>query len=412
MADDDPQITETKLIRLLEKQKADLVVRVIKKHKEIHNEKVFADKIMANLSDLLFVLDEHYQVVKSNHKLRQHLSFQDESLPLHLDNLVDDKIADSIKLALASANLRNFETELLTREGKSVPVSLNGSIMTTDEGRRFYILIATDQSDILDMMSRVKESQEQLLHSSRLASLGEMAAGIGHELTQPLNASLLFARNSIKALAASPPDLAMIENNLNIIVDRINKASSIIKSLKSFAAKAGETSYPVEINGVLANILTFLDSQIKLSEVQVEFSTDHDRLVVLGHEVRLEQVFLNIIQNSIQSMGNVDKPRLAITTSMTKEFAPETLVEKLYTLVAVRDNGHGIPSEIKAKIFDPFFTTREVGMGMGLGLSIVDRIVRGLSGFIKVETPKDGGSEFLVYLPFCNEETKTNETTG
>lgn len=249
------------------------------------------------------------------------------------------------------------------------------------------------------MMSRIREVQEQLIHSGRLASLGEMAAGIGHELTQPLNAILLFARNCLKVLDDPERSKAMLEENLNIIIDRVNKASSIIKSLKSFASKAGQEAHPVDINHVLTTILKFLDSQLKLSDIELELSLAPEAPAVLGQEVRLEQVFLNIIQNAVQAMGNTDAPKLAIKTYLCSGIDPESLFEKAYVVISIHDAGHGIPPGIKDHIFDPFFTTREVGLGMGLGLSIVDRIVRGLSGYIKVDSIPGEGSCFSVYLP-------------
>ena len=146
--------------------------------------------------------------------------------------------------------------------------TLNGSTYTTESGRVLHMLIARDMSDIYTMMSHIKQAQEQLIHSGRLASLGEMAAGIGHELTQPLNAILLFARNSIHCLNEPTVNKTLLKENLQVIIDRAKKASSIIKSLKSFARKETPNTNPVEINQILTNILQFLDSQLKLSDIE------------------------------------------------------------------------------------------------------------------------------------------------
>jgi len=389
-----------RLVELLEKQKQELIVRILRKHEEAQSEKIFSDKILASLSDLFFVVSKDFVLVKSNDEFRELLGLSEGDFGhLRLQSFMEPEAYTRIKVLFAAGDFKNFETELTAPEGKRIQVSLNGSTYTTESGRILHMLIARDMSDIHTMMSHIKQAQEQLIHSGRLVSLGEMAAGIGHELTQPLNAILLFARNSIHCLDDPTLNKSLLRENLQIIVDRAKKASSIIKSLKSFARKVPPDTYPVAINQILSNILRFLDAQLKLSDIEVELILDPDIPSTLGHEVRLEQVFLNIIQNGIQSMGDVEKPHLIIQTYLAKNIDPESFLEKDYVVTAIRDNGSGIDPEMMGRIFDPFFTTREVGMGMGMGLSIVDRIVRSFSGFIKVESAPGEGSCFFVYLP-------------
>ncbi|MCJ7602802.1 MAG: PAS domain-containing protein, partial [Desulfobulbaceae bacterium] len=201
MMDSPKQTPDAKLVELLEKQKRELVVRVLKQHEEVQSEKVFSDKILANLSDLFFVMTENFVLVKSNEEFRRLLGFSREDFGrLHLDAFVANEASDRIKELAAAGEFKNFETEFTALGGEKIRVSLNGSTLITESGRILHMMIAKDMSDIHLMMSRIREAQEQLIHSGRLASLGEMAAGIGHELTQPLNAILLFARNTVKCL--------------------------------------------------------------------------------------------------------------------------------------------------------------------------------------------------------------------
>lgn len=398
--DSPKQVPDAKLVELLEKQKRELVVRVLKQHEEVQSEKVFSDMILANLSDLFFVMSENFVLVKSNEEFRRLLGFSLKDFGrLRLDSFVADEAFDLIKELVAAGEFKNFDTEFTTLGGEKIRVSLNGSTLITESGRILHMMIAKDMSDIHIMMSRIREAQEQLIHSGRLASLGEMAAGIGHELTQPINAILLFARNTLKCLNGPTLNKPLLEENLHVIIDRVNKASAIIKSLKSFARKEVPDTYPVEINQILTNILTFLDTQLKLSDIEVELELDSTIPPTFAHDVRLEQIFLNIIQNAVQSMGDTESPRLSIKTFSAKSIAPESLLEKDFIVTAIRDNGAGIHPNDLSKIFDPFFTTREVGLGMGLGLSIVDRIVRNFSGFIKVESSPGLGACFFVHLP-------------
>ena len=393
--------TDNGLVELLEKQKKDLVIRVLKKHEELQAGKEFTNKILTSLSDLFFLLDKDFFVVQSNKEFSHCLGYSpDRDNPLHLEKLVDSENLDMIVEALSEGEFEITETFLRAENGREIPVTLKGSTYVTESGRVLHVLIASDKSDFYKMMTRMREVQDQLTHSARLASLGEMAAGIGHELTQPLNAILLLSRNCLKALQNPQHNQKMLEENLSIIIDRVNKASSIINSLKSFATKARDTVVPVNINSILIDILKFFESQLTLSDIGLDLKLDTKRTIeVMGQEVKLEQVFFNLIQNAILSMGKTAQPHLTISTGIEDSINPTTLKEEPYVRIAVRDNGEGISRDIQEKIFDPFFTTRATGSGMGLGLSIVDRIVRGFSGYIKVESAPNKGACFIVFLP-------------
>lgn len=395
---------DRKLVELLEKQKKDLIIRILRQHEEAQSEKVFSNMLLANLSDLFFVMTKDFALVKANDEFRRLMGFSPEDFEqLHLDAIMDHASCERIKELIAGGEFKNFETELITQGGERLRVSLNGSTLTMESGRILHMLVAKDISDIHLMAARIREAQEQLIHSGRLASLGEMAAGIGHELTQPLNAILLFARNSLKLLNQETLNKQQLEENLQLITDRVKKASFIIKSLKSFARKDEPETYPVDINRILSNVVTFMDAQMNLSDIDVEVQLDDTIPPTIAHDVRLEQIFLNIIQNAIQSMGTTESPKLTIKTFAAKSIDPESLLEKNYVVASIRDNGAGIHPDDLSRIFDPFFTTREVGLGMGLGLSIVDRIVRNFSGFIKVESSPGHGSCFFLHLPAYQE---------
>lgn len=400
---------DNRLIEILEKQKQDLVVRVLRKHEEVEAGRDFTNKILASLSDLFFLLTDNFQVAQANQEFYRILGYCTEDKNLTLANLVGDTEYASIRLALGKGELESLETHLIDHHGTRIPVTLKGSTYTTDSGRILHMLIATDMSDFYSMMSRMHEAQEQLIHSARLASLGEMAAGIGHELTQPLNAILLYSRNCLKVLHDPVKNKTMLMDNLNIIIDRVNKASSIIRSLKDFGGKTGDEAIPVNVNAILSNILNFLHAQLTLSEVEVNLHLDSGLPHVSGQEVKLEQVFLNIIQNAIQAVGRTEQPKMTIKTFRQSHIEPKTLQEKDFVIVMIQDNGEGISPDIQKKIFDPFFTTREVGTGMGLGLSIVDRIIRGLSGFIKIESPTEKGTSFLICLPPCPKQPESTQ---
>ncbi len=400
---------DERLIHILERQKQDLVVRFLKKHEEAQANRTFLDQVLANLSELLIVLSADLRILQVNDEFRRILGYQQLDKELTLAAITTDETFRLLADLLAKGDFRQVETSFLTSSGKPVPVITRGTTHVTETGRIIHMLIAADRRDFYEIMERMREVQDQLIHSGRLASLGEMAAGIGHELTQPLNTVLLLARNCLKALDNPEKNMAMVRENLGTIVDRVNHASSIILSLKGFASKAREEAVPVRVNVILLDVLSFLEAQLQLSEIAVDLAMEDGDYWVLGQEVRIEQVFLNLIQNAIQAMAGCAEPRLGVTAHRHLGVDPRTLAQKAYIGIAISDTGHGIAPENLDKIFDPFFTTREVGSGMGLGLSIVDRIVRGFEGHIRVTSTPGQSTTFTVFLPEYSRQTTAKD---
>jgi signal transduction histidine kinase len=396
------------LIDILERQKKDLVVRFLQKHEEVEANKSFIDKIMSNLSDLIVVLSADLKIVQANKEFYKVLEVKEQESSLSLGDITGKESLQLLTERLSAGEFQDMETTLISHSGKPVPVIIRGTTYVTESGRILHMLVASDRRDFYEVMGRMREVQDQLIHSGRLASLGEMAAGIGHELTQPLNTVLLLARNCTKAMDDPLHNAAMIKKNLVTIVERVNHSSSIIRSLKGFASKVKEEVAPVRINVIIFDVLSFLDAQLLLSDIKVDLTFDENDNMVLGQEVRIEQVLLNLIQNAIQAMAETSDPLLKITTFKHTGVDPASLQPKSYIGISVIDNGEGIELDVLNKIFDPFFTTREVGSGMGLGLSIVERIVRGFAGHIKVTSTPHSATTFTIYLPeYINAKNNT-----
>ncbi|WP_028582651.1 sensor histidine kinase [Desulfogranum japonicum] len=396
-------------IKILEQQREDLVVRFLRKHEEAEASRSFTERVLSGIAELLLVLDQDFKIIQANKEFYAKTLFPEVShAPLYLGDIFDEVTAEKVCTGLKSVEFTEFEAPLNTREG-TLPVKVRASKYCNPDGVTLYLLICSDSSEFYDLMHRLQEGQKQLIHSSRLANLGEMTAGIGHELTQPLNAILLFARNGLKALNSQNPDLQMLQSNLEFIVDRVHKATSIINTMRSFGRKVEDDLYPVDINPLIDKILQFLEAQLRIGEVEVEVHNADSGCTVLGVDVRLEQVLLNLIQNALQAMGMVVRPRLILRTMLVKKVNPKTMRRQPYVVISIEDNGHGISPEEQKKIFDPFYTSRAAGTGMGLGLSIVERIVHSFSGCIEVSSSPGQGSCFQVAIPQYMKPQKQEE---
>jgi two-component system C4-dicarboxylate transport sensor histidine kinase DctB len=231
----------------------------------------------------------------------------------------------------------------------------------------------------------LRRTQEELIQAAKLAALGQMSAGINHELNQPLAAIRTYADNARLLLLKQRGDEASW--NLEQIGQLTGRMAQIITQLKAFARKSSgqavTVSLPAAIDGALA--LLRIDS----ANVELVRDLPGDELFVLADMVRLEQVLVNLIGNAQQALEGCVPQRIELRADVTQEAVTLT----------VRDTGPGIAMEHLDQVFDPFFSTKAVGQGLGLGLSISYRIIDGFGGSLRAANHPDGGALFTVRLP-------------
>jgi PAS domain S-box-containing protein len=252
------------------------------------------------------------------------------------------------------------------------------------------LIVAT--TDITEMV----EKDGQLIQFGKLKTLGEMSAGIAHELNQPLNAIkmgseyLEMAQESGRAVSAA--DIAVAAGEISRQVDR---AADIIQRLREFGRKSDFTRDRISINQPVTSVVPMVERQLKLQNIDLELDLAPDPPVILAHSNRLEQVIFNLITNArdaLQQKGDQDP------TSVHR-IRIETGRENGRAIVTVSDNGIGISPEDRKRIFDAFFTTKEMGEGMGLGLSISNGIVEDYGGQIRVDSKENEGTRFRLSFP-------------
>jgi len=240
------------------------------------------------------------------------------------------------------------------------------------------------------MMDELEEAQKrdavrqsQLAHTEKMAAVGTLAAGVAHEVNNPLAGILACSEN----LEASMDDPDAIKEYLGLIRDGLRRIERTIQNLLDFSRTRDVALEPTSINHNIRHVLEMTSFQLKRNRIEPELDLSPEEPLVLADHFQMEQLFLNLILNAIQAMP--DGGTLAISTVM----------EDGFLVVEVADDGAGIPLEIRDRIFDPFFTTREVGEGTGLGLAVSDTIVRAHGGSIQVESEEGKGSAFRVRLP-------------
>jgi histidine kinase len=262
-------------------------------------------------------------------------------------------------------------------------------------GQRVLLLTTSDTT--LQLMA-----EQQLIQASKMATLGEMATSIAHELNQPLSviktASSFIKR---KVTKKEPMDEGILKTMAEEIDSHVDRAEKIINHMREFGRKSEVAKEKVQANEILKRALQFFKQQLKLKEIEVVETLDEGLPLILADSNRLEQVFINLLINARDAIER--KWEQGKLKEEMKRIALQTSLEQGMVTIRVTDNGTGIPKAILEKIFEPFFTTKKVGKGTGLGLSISYGIVRDYDGTIRVVSKEGEGSTFIVQFPLPEE---------
>lgn len=251
----------------------------------------------------------------------------------------------------------------------------------------FHMLkdLDTTERDLQEVCSKLKETRDQLVQSSKMSALGELAAGLAHELNQPLTVIKGLSNNVLRTVK---PDSSQYEK-LHLITEAANKMELIIKHLRVFSRNEDAGMAPIQLNNVIRDAYVMVRELLLDSGIEVEINTSPLPLII-GSPNRLEQIIINMVTNARDAMPRGG--RIRITTM------PLVAGGSKFVRLSIQDTGCGIKKENVNRIFDPFFTTKESGKGTGLGLSISYGIIKEHFGDITVESSPRGAT-FHITLP-------------
>lgn len=257
----------------------------------------------------------------------------------------------------------------------------------------------------VDITQRL-EQESQLIQAGKMATLGEMATGIAHELNQPLNVikvgSDFFKKMISKGNKISDDQLLTIIRNIG---NQVERATDIINHLREFGRKVDFKMYPTDINEPIRDVFRLLGEQLRLRDIEVRLDLDERLPKVMADKNRLEQIFLNLATNARDSLEAKDKNDL-------KQLIITTTQEKGNVVVLFSDTGTGMTQDVREKIFEPFFTTKETGKGTGLGLSITYNLVKDFAGDVDVLSTSKKGTTFRLTFPTYRIERNKDEQTS
>ena len=300
------------------------------------------------------------------------------------------RVAELFKRAIASGipfqhelRLRRFDGEYRWFDNRGVPIR-------DDSGRiaRWYVLL-TDIEDRTRALARLEQMQSDFAHMNRVSMMGELAASLSHEITQPIASARNNARAAQNFLDMQPPDLGEVREALGCVVGDADRAGDIIDRIRDHIKKAPPRKEHFDLNEAINEVIVLARSAIIKNGVSVQTRLAEGLLPVHGDRVQLQQVVLNLILNAVEAMGSVE--------AGARELLISTEQDRTGVLVAVRDSGPGIDPSHLERVFDAFYTTKSSGMGMGL--SICRSIIDAHGGRLWAEANEPRGAIFQFTLP-------------
>jgi two-component system NtrC family sensor kinase len=311
---------------------------------------------------------------------------------IHITQIYPEGIAKEVMRKLRSteyggvAKLLPTQFNVVNKAGEEIPIHLSAALIYDGSGNEVASVgIFTDLRPRIVMEKKLQETHLQLVSSEKLASLGKLAAGIAHEINNPLGGILIYASLMMEDLTQEDSRRGDLER----IVQEASRCKEIVKSLLQFARQTEPKMEPTDINRGITDGLFFLENQALFHNIKIVKKLDPFLPLVRGNGSQLKQVFMNIIVNAAEAM--VESGTLTIATSLSPD--------RKTVFVEFTDTGEGIAEENLTRIFDPFFTTKDVGKGTGLGLSTSYGIVEDHGGKISVRSKVGEGSTFTIELP-------------
>ena len=361
---------------------------------ELKKANSFFVNLIASSVDGIIAADTKGDIIIFNKSAEQLTGYKSGEVlngKLHITELYPEGIARDIMAKLRSESyggvgkLTPTRITILSKEGEEIPIELSASLVLENGQETASVGIFTDLRARMKIEKQLQDTHLQLVQSEKMASVGKLAAGVAHEINNPLGGILIYASLMLEDMTEEDPRRSDIQR----IVQETTRCKEIVKSLLEFGHQSGPKLEPVDINRTIVDGLFFLENQAIFHNIEIVKDLDSLLPRVMGNASQLKQVFMNMVVNAADAMAG--KGKLIIKTHLSKD---KSLVN-----VEFSDTGVGIPAENLSKIFDPFFTTKEVGKGTGLGLAVCYGIAEKHGGRIDVESRIGKGTTFRIILP-------------
>jgi PAS domain S-box-containing protein len=343
-------------------------------------------------------------IISANNSFHEYFGKGKDNGNINIRELILDedrtRADEDIKKILGGQDLGASEYILVKKDGSSYPALIfMNRVSGSDEiaGMRGAILDVTEikqaEEKLRLMLKELQDSKDMLIQSEKLAAIGTLSAGVAHEVLNPLN--IITMRLQMLELTETLSNKS--KESYKIIKSQIERISKILKNLSQFSRITEKQMAKGDLREVIEYVGSLILPRLKLEKIQYDFNCEEIIPPLVFDKFRIEQVFLNIVNNAIDAMGKAENKCLRISASLQKSDGAEIV------RICFSDSGSGMKPEDMSRMFEPFFTTKETGKGTGLGLSICYGIIKDHDGRIWADNNENGGASFFVELPVSNE---------
>jgi len=375
--------------------------------RELLKANTFLNNIIQSSVDGIVVVDTKGKVLVFNEGAERILGYKAAEVMGHSEVLLkfyDLDLAREMMRRMRSSEfgplgkLNPTRISFTSKSGQEVPVNFSAAIIKEGDKETGSVCIFSDlreqermRQELDDLREHERMSRElerthrQLVQAEKIASLGRMAAGVAHEINNPLAGVLIYADMLMKEIE----DNEQWRQDLQEIVNQTLRCKEIVARLLEFSRESLDQRVLLNVNDIIGHCVKLLGRQALFHNIEIMLNLQTDLPKILGNPGELEQVFTNLMLNAADAMDG--KGRITISSSVE--------LEAKQVVLKFMDTGSGISPSIKDKIFEPFFTTKPLGKGTGLGLSVVYGVIQRHDGDIQVDSSSGGGTTFTIVLP-------------
>jgi two-component system NtrC family sensor kinase len=369
------------------------ITRLKTLEKALKETKEFLQKLIQSSPMAIVAADRYGNILLMNHAAEDLFGYSAEraSRETRVDQLYPPGTAADIMRMLKDrefggvGKLAARQIVILNSKGEKIPVELTASILYEDDEEIATMGIYNDLREKLSAEAKLKDITAQLSQSEKMASMGRLAAGVAHEINNPLTGVLFYARLMQEKLGPEDPH----RENLDFIIEDVNRCSEIVKNLLAYARVTNQRRDRIGLNALVQQSLALIRDQSLFRNIEMVKEFSDYEIEVHADRNQMSQVIINLVMNAVEAMGG--SGRLVMRT-YTDDRSGKSLLE-------IADTGGGISEANLSKIFDPFFTTKAAGTGTGLGLSTAYGIIKENRGNISVKSTGPAGTTFLLEFP-------------
>ena len=362
----------------------------IELEEEVRKSNIFLQNVIKSTVDGIVVVDTSGEVLIFNDGMERLTGYSSQEIK-HLSSFYPiDTAKENMKKMRSGrygpqGKLNPTSMTITTKDGEEIPVTLSASIITIAGKEIGSVGVFTDMREVLRMRKELEDVHLQLVQSEKIASVGRMAAGVAHEINNPLSGILIYAELLKESLKEDTQHI----KDTDEIIDQTLRCKKIVSELLEFSRQSVGKVSSFKLGELIDKSLNILVNQALFQNIKVNKDIELEMPEMVGDIGQLQQVFTNLYINAADAMQG--KGMLGIKAGYNHK-------NNLFNIV-ISDSGPGIPEGLRDKIFDIFFTTKPVGKGTGLGLSISQNIIKLHGGNIMVDCPPEGGTSFLIDLP-------------